>query len=213
MSKSVKIILSIAVLLFVVVVGVVVYKQNNVEAKVEKFDSKVAGCDTLKDIEDGSELIVKVTKVASRPSKLKKDEDGLVYSFSTLTEVKIDKVWKGDKKAGDKLLVSEGYCVDKASKTLYLTNQYNAMENGKEYLLFLGKGHERKTGEITRSPRGMVYGLVDIKAVQSGEYTISKVYSDYAKKIETECGPDYEDIQNLHKEMVAKYIENNSNNE
>ncbi len=105
-----------------------------VEAKIDEYQS-------LTEIEDKVDIIVKAVKESEEDPIIQKDEMGNVNFTGTVGNVKITRLYTNKSgqtiEEGDVLPIFENEAYDAKTNTVYHVAGYTKMEQGQEYILFL----------------------------------------------------------------------------
>lgn len=155
----------------------------NLEAKLETVDS-------LNALETMSVVIVKGQKenVIEQVEVVDPEYNEVIDEF-TLSNIKILEVYKNDTKealtVGNDIKVRENAWMDQ--NTIYQVAGYQMMENGEEYLLFLGE--DEKNGYFY--PRGVLFGKISL------DETTSLIYEEDSLR---------QEVGKIHQEALTKYI-------
>ncbi len=158
--------------------------------------AKVYGYNSVQELTASADLIVEVSQVKTGKTVLYLDRDGDFYDGYTPTEVVIDKVWKGNKKVGDKIIVAERFFKDNKYNTMHFVNGYKPLKNGKKYILLLDKSETTEQDEIYYS-LSVNYGVVDVADVVRKKSRIEKYKTakDASKKKYDNVASDVTSIQ------------------
>ena len=158
-----------------------------IEAKLDAYRN-------LNDVEKETEVIVLGKKIKQNPSTIQK-KNGYVNGVYTISNFKIEKVFKGNFKAGDIIVVFESAGIDKKTGKIYHIAGYELMEKDEEYLLFLRHSET--------DPWYMISGL------KFGKISLSGKKSEF--RIELEKADHYPEAFELEgkirEEAIKKYIE------
>ncbi|CAM3309258.1 MULTISPECIES: hypothetical protein [Saccharibacillus] len=102
------------------------------------------GYSNVEDLTESADLVLKVTPTSNfwdREHVITNYDDGAVQDFYTLTETKVNEVFKGDIEQLSNLKFIEPISMIQTLKGKYKINieGYQELEQGKEYIVFLGK--------------------------------------------------------------------------
>ena len=158
-----------------------------IEAKLDAYRN-------LNDVEKETEVIVLGKKIKQNPSTIQKN-NGYVNGVYTISNFKIEKVFKGNFKAGDIIVVFESAGIDEKTGKIYHIEGYELMEKDEKYLLFLRHSET--------DPWYMISGL------KFGKISLSGKKSEF--RIELEKADHYPEAFELEgkirEEAIKKYIE------
>ena len=160
-----------------------------IEAKLDAYRN-------LNDVEKETEVIVLGKKIKQNPSTIKKDKVYRgVYGAYTISNFKIEKVFKGNFKAGDIIVVFESAGIDEKTGKIYHIEGYELMEKDEEYLLFLRHSET--------DPWYMISGL------KFGKISLSGKKGDLRLEMEkaNEYLEEFENEDRIREEAIKKYIE------
>ena len=99
-------------------------------------DAKLDYYGNLNDVEKETEVIVLGKKIKQNPSTIQKN-NGYVNGVYTISNFKIEKVFKGNFKPRDVVDVFESAGIDEETGKIYHIEGYELMEKDEKYLLFL----------------------------------------------------------------------------
>ena len=157
-------------------------------------DAKMDAYRNLNDVEKETEVIVLGKKIKQNPSTIQKN-NGYVNGVYTISNFKIEKVFKGNFKPGDVVDVFESAGIDEETGKIYHIAGYELMEKDEEYLLFLRHSET--------DPWYMISGL------KFGKISLSGKKSEF--RIELEKADHYPEAFELEgkirEEAIKKYIE------
>ena len=160
-----------------------------IEAKMDAYRN-------LNDVEKETEVIVLGKKIKQNPSTIKKDKVYRgVYGAYTISNFKIEKVFKGNFKPGDVIDVYESAGIDEETGKIYHIAGYELMEKDEEYLLFLRHSET--------DPWYMISGL------KFGKISLSGKKSEFRIELE-KANEDLESFKfedRIREEAIKKYIE------
>lgn len=190
------------------VMGIVVFLSFNptkietalkeVENNRVDFEGKTDSFDSLKELEDGSPIIVKGIKVEEKGTDIYRSKiDGEIAGGYTKSDFKVTEVYKNTDnnskiKINNTITISESAFYDDETKTTYSINGYENMIKGEEYLLFL-----TNETEGLFSPRGVIFGKVPLNTdeleVYEDEDSLGSYSTDVLDGIFTEARTNYDD--------------------
>lgn len=190
------------------VTGIVVFLSFNptkietalkeVENNRVDFEGKTDSFDSLKELEDGSPIIVKGIKVEEKGTDIYRSKiDGEIAGGYTKSDFKVTEVYKNTDnnskiKINNTITISESAFYDDETKTTYSINGYENMIKGEEYLLFL-----TNETEGLFSPRGVIFGKVPLNTdeleVYEDEDSLGSYSTDVLDGIFTEARTNYDD--------------------
>ena len=158
-----------------------------IEAKLDAYRN-------LNDVEKETEVIVLGKKIKQNPSTIQK-KNGYVNGVYTISNFKIEKVFKGNFKAGDIIVVFESAGIDKKTGKIYHIEGYELMEKDEKYLLFLRHSET--------DPWYMISGL------KFGKISLSGKKGDLRLEMEkaNEYLEEFENEDRIREEAIKKYIE------
>ncbi len=157
------------------------------EAKMDSYRN-------LNDVEKETEVIVLGKKIKQNPSTIQKN-NGYVNGVYTISNFKIEKVIKGNFKAGDVIDVFESAGIDEETGKIYYIAGYELMEKDEEYLLFLRHSETDPWYMIS----GLKFGKISLLGKKS-EFRIELEKIDhYPEEFELE--------DKIREEAIKKYIE------
>ena len=158
-----------------------------VEAKIDSYRN-------LNDVEKETEVIVLGKKIKQNPSTIQKN-NGYVNGVYTISNFKIEKVFKGNFKPGDVVDVFESAGIDEETGKIYHIAGYELMEKDEEYLLFLRYSET--------DPWYMISGL------KFGKISLSGKKGDLRLEMEkaNEYLEEFENEDRIREEAIKKYIE------
>ena len=158
-----------------------------IEAKLDAYRN-------LNDVEKETEVIVLGKKIKQNPSTIQKN-NGYVNGVYTISNFKIEKVFKGNFKAGDIIVVFESAGIDKKTGKIYHIEGYELMEKDEKYLLFLRHSET--------DPWYMISGL------KFGKISLSGKKGDLRLEMEkaNEYLEEFENEDRIREEAIKKYIE------
>ena len=148
----------------------------------------------LNDVEKETEVIVLGKKIKQNPSTIQKN-NGYVNGVYTISNFKIEKVFKGNFKPGDVVDVFESAGIDEETGKIYHIAGYELMEKDEEYLLFLRHSET--------DPWYMISGL------KFGKISLSGKKSEFRIELE-KANEDLESFKfegKIREEAIKKYIE------
>ena len=161
------------------------------------YDAKIAGVSGLADMEKRSDLIVTVERLGEDEPVIKRS-DGYIVSFYTLSQVRIDDIFSdstGKMEKGNIIRVLENEAYDEESCKSLHAGGYCMMEEGKRYLLFLGKAPQDMDYYYSV---GVNYGTISLEDDGRDERVISEDGTKYKDLTE--------DIKDIWGEAKNKYI-------
>ena len=158
-----------------------------IEAKLDAYRN-------LNDVEKETEIIVLGKKIKQNPSTIQKN-NGYVNGVYTISNFKIEKVFKGNFKAGDIIVVFESAGIDEKTGKIYHIEGYELMEKDEKYLLFLRHSET--------DPWYMISGL------KFGKISLSGKKGDLRLEMEkaNEYLEEFENEDRIREEAIKKYIE------
>ena len=158
-----------------------------IEAKLDAYRN-------LNDVEKETEVIVLGKKIKQNPSTIQKN-NGYVNGVYTISNFKIEKVFKGNFKAGDIIVVFESAGIDEKTGKIYHIEGYELMEKDEKYLLFLRHSETDPWYMIS----GLKFGKISLSGKKS-EFRIELEKADhYPEEFELEG--------KIREEAIKKYIE------
>ena len=157
-------------------------------------DAKLDYYGNLDDVEKETEVIVLGKKIKQNPSTIQKN-NGYVNGVYTISNFKIEKVFKGNFKAGDIIVVFESAGIDEKTGKIYHIEGYELMEKDEKYLLFLRHSET--------DPWYMISGL------KFGKISLSGKKGDLRLEMEkaNEYLEEFENEDRIREEAIKKYIE------
>ena len=157
-------------------------------------DAKLDYYGNLNDVEKETEVIVLGKKIKQNPSTIQKN-NGYVNGVYTISNFKIEKVFKGNFKPGDVIDVFESAGIDEETGKIYHIAGYELMEKDEEYLLFLRHSET--------DPWYMISGL------KFGKISLSGKKGDLRLEMEkaNEYLEEFENEDRIREEAIKKYIE------
>ena len=157
-------------------------------------DAKLDYYGNLNDVEKETEVIVLGKKIKQNPSTIQKN-NGYVNGVYTISNFKIEKVFKGNFKPGDVIDVYESAGIDEETGKIYHIAGYELMEKDEEYLLFLRHSET--------DPWYMISGL------KFGKISLSGKKGDLRLEMEkaNEYLEEFENEDRIREEAIKKYIE------
>ena len=159
------------------------------EAKLDYYGN-------LNDVEKETEVIVLGKKIKQNLSTIQKN-NGYVNGVYTISNFKIEKVFKGNFKSGDVIDVYESAGIDEETGKIYHIAGYELMEKDEEYLLFLRHSETDPWYMIS----GLKFGKISLSGKKS-EFRIELEKADhYPESFELEC--------KIREEAIKKYLKNN----
>lgn len=174
--------------------------------------------DTFCDINDYKEL----KNISSVIAKIKVcGNRELYFNDAIKTKVNIEKIYKGNIKENEKIVIFEpatiSYCVDNAYVS---TEGYQLMEDDEEYYVFLqslkcAKGYKKSVKENNMyTPCTTIYSVIPVKEKRCGLLEKDKLENDEYKykevnglEILTTSAASLNKYQRIKKEFVREYIE------
>lgn len=135
---------------------------------------------TLDEIEKNSEIVVKVVFTGDKKNHMELEENGLPLWYWTESMVTIKEVLKGTSVAkNDKIMIYEPYGIfdNKIGKSEITPEEYNKMENGKEYIFMLRK----KADESGYIIIGVHQGKINIGEVTKYNEKLDKLLKEKYK--------------------------------
>ncbi|MFD1927386.1 hypothetical protein ACFSFY_04820 [Sporosarcina siberiensis] len=191
--------INVAIILILMVSAMVILVLGNPSddssPKNVVFDGKTDGFDSLKELENGTSIIIRGTKLEEKRTEISRSEiDDEVNGGYTESIFKIDKVYKNSEsneivKSSENISISELAYYDKKTNTTYHVNGYEKMTVGGEYLLFL-----IPVDNGMFSTRGVTFGKIPLKSDETEVNKDSKVLSNNSDL-----------LNNIFKEAKAKY--------
>lgn len=192
--KKVRLVLGITMLLCVLTAcGSTAQNETQhytVEAKTVSFD-------TLEEMEEYSELIVRVERLDKEEAVINTVNGRMTLGF-TFSQVEIKEIYQDtDEKysIGDTITILENEVYDEKENITYHIAGYNMMEVGKEYLLFLDYGETNGTQYYVSS--GVNFGTISLET--------DNRQRTYVNQDGEETG-DYSAFQDMWEEALEKYI-------
>lgn len=174
MKKKVWIFLA---LLVVVMSGVFLWSSFNLEKDVKKEEyvpAKTDGFETLEELENASECIVRVKKQGEDDPVVERRDGRMAYGY-TMSDVKIQEVFYntlGNEIQKDQIIkIWENEFQD--GNTVYHIAGYEKMKIGEEYILFLRKS----TSHDCFLTRGVKFGKVPVE--EEPMSTFARSYQEY----------------------------------
>ena len=157
-------------------------------------DAKLDYYGNLNDVEKETEVIVLGKKIKQNPSTIQKN-NGYVNGVYTISNFKIEKVFKGNFKPGDVVDVFESAGIDEETGKIYHIEGYELMEKDEKYLLFLRHSET--------DPWYMISGL------KFGKISLSGKKGDLRLEMEkaNEYLEEFENEDRIREEAIKKYIE------
>ena len=159
-------------------------------------DAKLDYYGNLDDVEKETEVIVLGKKIKQNPSTIEKDKvyNG-VCGVYTISNFKIEKVFKGNFKPRDVVDVFESAGIDEKTGKIYHIEGYELMEKDEKYLLFLRHSET--------DPWYMISGL------KFGKISLSGKKGDLRLEMEkaNEYLEEFENEDRIREEAIKKYIE------
>ena len=157
-------------------------------------DAKLDYYGNLNDVEKETEVIVLGKKIKQNPSTIQKN-NGYVNGVYTISNFKIEKVFKGNFKPGDVIDVYESAGIDEKTGKIYHIEGYELMEKDEKYLLFLRHSET--------DPWYMISGL------KFGKISLSGKKGDLRLEMEkaNEYSEEFENEDRIREEAIKKYIE------
>ena len=137
-----------------------------IEAKMDAYRN-------LNDVEKETEVIVLGKKIKQNPSTIQKN-NGYVNGVYTISNFKIEKVFKGNFKPGDVIDVYESAGIDEETGKIYHIAGYELMEKDEEYLLFLRHSETDPWYMIS----GLKFGKISLSGKKS-EFRIELEKADH----------------------------------
>ena len=145
-----------------------------IEAKMDAYRN-------LNDVEKETEVIVLGKKIKQNPSTIQKN-NGYVNGVYTISNFKIEKVFKGNFKPGDVVDVFESAGIDEETGKIYHIEGYELMEKDEKYLLFLRHSETDPWYMIS----GLKFGKISLSGKKS-EFRIELEKADhYPEEFELE---------------------------
>lgn len=169
--------------------------KNNIETKtdennIEIIDAKSDGFDNLKELENGSPIIVSGVKEKDIKIEIFRSEiNGEINAGYTLSDFKIKTVYKNNVKdsnikPGGNITILESAFKDKKTNKVYSVNGYKNMNDNEKYLLFL-----QPEEDGSYATRAVHYGKVPLETIELELYSDSK--SNTLNKIFDEAKEKY----------------------
>ena len=157
-------------------------------------DAKLDYYGNLNDVEKETEVIVLGKKIKQNPSTIQKN-NGYVNGVYTISNFKIEKVFKGNFKPRDVVDVFESAGIDEKTGKIYHIEGYELMEKDEKYLLFLRHSET--------DPWYMISGL------KFGKISLSGKKGDLRLEMEkaNEYLEEFENEDRIREEAIKKYIE------
>lgn len=172
---------------------------NNTTIKHNNFDAKMPYYETLSELEESAEQIIRVKKTDVETPVIKRSEGHLISAW-TFSDVEIIDVYKDisdSLKVGDTVSILENEAYDKETNTVEHVNGYIKMVPGYEYLLFL-RASEYDNGDKYYVSLGLNLGTVSLQ--NDGREELINTIS--GESINNETATDKEVIS----EIRNKYI-------
>jgi len=155
---------------------------------------------TLKELEDDSEIILRAKKINGTPI-ITRDGD-MVNEFRTISNLEIQKVFKNEKgyklNPKEKIEVVETAAFDKETDTMYGSAGYVLMNDNESYLLFLRKS---EVAENTYVIRGAFHGKVPLDTNLSEDIQ----YAGHQNHSKKENNGQKGKMEKMFKEAKDKY--------
>ena len=159
-------------------------------------DAKVDYYGNLNDVEKETEVIVVGKKIKQNPSKIQKNKNnGYVNGVYTISNFKIEKVFKGNFKAGDVIDIFESAGIDEETGKIYHIAGYEFMEKDEEYLLFL----RRSETDLWYMISGLKFGKISLSGKKGDLRLEMEKANEYLEEFENE--------DRIREEAIKKYIE------
>ena len=172
---------------------------NNTTVTHNNSDAKMPGYETLSELEEAAEQILRVKKTNVENPVIKRS-GGYIISAWTFSDVEILDIYKDisdSLKVGETVSVLENEAYDKETNTVEHVNGYIKMVPEYEYLLFLRKS-EYNNGDIYYVSLGLNQGTVSLQN-DGREESINTISGE---SINNETATDKEVIS----EIRNKYI-------
>lgn len=172
---------------------------NNTIIKHNNADAKMPYYETLNELEESAEQIIRVKKTDVENPVIKRSEGHLISAW-TFSDVEILDIYKDisdSLKVGETVSILENEAYDKETNTVEHVNGYIKMVPGYEYLLFL-RASEDDNGEKYYVSLGLNLGTVSLQN-DGREESINTISGE---SINNETATDKE----LISEIRNKYI-------
>lgn len=192
--KKIRLVLSIVMVLYVLV-ACGASAQN--EVKHYTVEAKGVWFDTLEEMENYSELIVRVKRLDQEEAMITTVNGRMVSGF-TFSQVEIKEIYQDTAERysiGDTITILENEVYDEKENIVYHIGGYNMMEVGKEYLLFLD--YSITNGMEYYVASGVELGTISLES--------DNRQRTYANQLGEEIG-DYSVFQDMWEEALEKYI-------
>ncbi|MEB3073017.1 hypothetical protein [Parvimonas sp. C2] len=157
-------------------------------------DAKLDYYGNLNDVEKETEVIVVGKKTKQNPSKIQKN-NGYVNGVYTISNFKIEKVIKGNFKAGDVIDIFESAGIDEETGKIYHIAGYEFMEKDEKYLLFLRHSETDSWYMIS----GLKFGKISLSGKKGDLRLEMEKANEYLEEFENE--------DRIREEAIKKYIE------
>ena len=195
-----KIIISLCCLGTMFILGACNLKTKQAEATIHYgVDAKIEGFDTLNEMEEYADAIIRVSRKEGETPVVQYSEDvaesGFSFSEVEVKEIYVDKT--GEIKVGECIRMLENEYYSEKENIVYHVAGYNMMEAGKEYLLFVNKA-EYMDKSIYYVASGVVFGTISIE---------SDNRAVVHRNINNEVVMNFEVVKPLWEAAVEKYIE------
>lgn len=162
-------------------------------------DAKVKGFDTLDEMEEFADAIIRVTRKEGETSVVQYSADvaqsGFSFSEVEVEEIYVDKT--GEIQVGECIRMLENEYYSEKENIVYHVAGYNMMEANKEYLLFINKA-EYTDKSIYYVASGVIFGTISL---ESDNRAVAR------RNIYNEVVMDLEVAEPLWKSAIEKYID------
>jgi len=130
----------IGIMLILMLSGVIIYKNFTYRINLVNTD-RIIIAKSFDELEEKSNLIIEGTVQPEKQNILDKLKDGTINFGYTITKIKVDRVIKGDLKAGEIVSITEEYYT--VGRDIYVQGNYIPAKEGKKYILYLTKYDEQ----------------------------------------------------------------------
>lgn len=195
-----KIIISLCCLGILFILGACGAKMEQTEEAIHYgVDAKIKGFDTLNEMEEFADAIVRVTRKEGETPVVQYSEDiaqsGFSFSEVEVEEIYVDKT--GEIQVGECIRMLENEYYSEKENIIYHVAGYNMMEAGKEYLLFINKA-EYTDKSIYYVASGVVFGTISL---ESDNRAVAR------RNIDNEVVMNLKVAEPLWEAAIEKYIE------
>ena len=162
-------------------------------------DAKVKGFDTLNEMEEYADAIIRVTRKEGETSVIQYSGDvvqsGFSFSEVVVEEIYVDKT--GEIQVGECIKMLENEFYSEKENIIYHVAGYNMMEADKEYLLFVNKA-EYTDKSIYYVASGVVFGTISLES-DNRAVVRRNVYNEVVMNLEV--------AEPLWEAAIEKYID------